>query len=461
MTSDISGKPSSQDPTHAAVPLAANPLAAPQALPTRRTALLNARILDPSTNLDVRGDLFAEKGRIADFGPAIFPDGPPQDALKINCNGMVLAPGLVDMRVHLGEPGHEQAETIASGAAAAVAGGITTLASLPNTNPVIDDVSLVEFIARRARETKLVKIHPYAAVTRGLDGKALTEIGTMSRAGAVAFCDGDHWIADALVMRRALAYARNFDALIVQHPEEPSLAKGGLMTEGEMSSRLGMAGIPAAAEVIAVERDLRLLSLTGGRLHFAHVSTHAAIDAIRKAKEAGLAVTCDTAPPYALLNINAVGDYRTFAKLSPPLRTEDDRQSVLAGLADGTIDALASDHMPHDQDSKRLPFPAAAFGGVGMETLLSAALSLHHSGTMDLHKALGLVTYKPADLLRVEAGRIAVGHPADLALIDIDRGWKVSESSLRSKSKNSPFDGLPMTGRAVRTLVDGRTVYTA
>ena len=440
-------------------PRAANPLANPPTAPVRKTAFVNARIVDPASGLDQVGDLLAEKGKIAAFGPNLFRDGSPTDCMTVDCRGRVLAPGLVDMRVHLGEPGHEQSETIETGAAAAVAGGITSLACLPNTSPPVDDVSVLEFIARRARETKLVKIHPYAAITRGLDGVALTEMGLLSDAGAVAFTDGDRWLSDALVMRRALSYARNFDALIVQHAEESRLAAGGMMAEGEVCSRLGLSGIPAAAEVIAVERDLRLLELTGGRLHFAHLSTAEAVGVIARAKARGLAVTCDTAPPYALLNVQSVGDYRTFAKLSPPLRSEQDRLAIVAGLADGTIDALASDHMPHDQDSKRLPFAAAAFGGVGLETLLSACLHLYHDGRLSLHAALALVTCRPADLLRLDAGRIAVGRPADLVLIDPDRPWKVSETALRSKSKNSPFDGLPMQGCALRTIVDGRTVY--
>jgi len=427
---------------------------------TRRSAYLNARLLDPASGLDVRGGLLAVDGKIADFGPRVFADGVPGGVdVVVDCEGLCLAPGLVDMRVQIGEPGAEEKETIPTASRAAAAGGITSLVCLPGTEPPIDDVSTLEFIARRAREAKLVKIFVAPAVTRGLEGRQLTEMGLLAEEGAVAFTDGHQAVADAAVMARALNYAKVFDKPIMQHPEEPSLSAGGQMNAGERATRLGLKGINRLAEVMMIERDLRLVELTGGRYHAAHLSTGAAVEAIRAAKRRGLPVTCDTAPPYFALTEVDVGDYRTFAKLSPPLRGEMDRRAIVEGLADGTIDAVASDHRPHDQDSKRVPFDQAAAGGVGLETLLPLVLELHHKGTLTLLDALALVTHRPAAILEMEAGRMRVGAPADLVLFDPDVPWKIEERALRSKSKNTPFDKRPTQGRAVRTVVDGRTVF--
>ncbi len=330
---------------------------------------------------------------------------------------------------------------------------------LPNTTPVIDDMSVVEFVARRARLLGLTKVYPYGAVTSGLEGKELAEMGMLNEAGAVAFTDGVKAVASAKVMRQALSYARTFGLLIVEHAEEPTLAAGGAMNSGEVATRLGLAGIPREAEVIIVERDIHLVRMTEGRLHFAHLSTAAAIDAVRKAKASGLAITCDTAPPYFAMNENAVGDYRTFAKLSPPLRAEEDRLAVIEGLRDGTIDAIASDHAPEDEDAKRLPFAQAAFGGIGLETLLSISLELYHNGAMSLPDVLRLITCKPAELMGLKAGRLAKGAAADLTLFDPDRAWQIREHELYSKSKNTPFDYRPVQGRVLMTVVDGRRVF--
>jgi dihydroorotase len=415
----------------------------------------SARLLDPASRRDEIGDLLIRDGRIAALGARLQA---PRDAAIVDCAGACLAPGLVDMRVQLREPGAEHMENMVSASQAAAAGGVTTMAALPNTTPPIDDVALVDFVARRARDIGLVNIHTYAAATKGLEGRQLTEMGLLAEAGALGFTDATQAIADALVMRRALSYARTFDLLIIQHPEEPSLATGA-MTEGEIATRLGLPGIPPAAEVMMVERDLRLVELTGGRYHAAHVSTADAIAAIRQAKARGLPVTCDTAPPYFALNETAVGDYRTFAKLSPPLRSEEDRRAVVAGLKDGTIDAIASDHAPYDQDSKRLPFTSAASGIIGLETLLPLGLELYHNGHLPLLDLLHALTAAPARILRLPAGRLAIGAPADLVLFDLDRPWRIAEKAFRSKSKNSPFDGRPVQGRALTTIVGGRVVY--
>lgn len=423
------------------------------------TAYTGARLIDPASGLDAPGGLLSDGERIVEAGAGLFDNGTPEGATVIDCGGACLAPGLVDIRMHTGEPGQEHKETLATAGRAAVAGGVTSMVCLPNTDPVIDDMSTVEFVARRARKHGLAKVYCYGAVTKGLQGAELAELGMLAQSGAVAFTDGLQPVADAQVMRRALDYARTFGFLIVQHAEEPALSAGGSMNAGETATRLGLSGMPPMAEVIMVERDIRLVEMTGGRLHFAHLSTAGAIDAVRRAKADGLAVTCDTAPPYFALNELAVGNYRTFAKLSPPLRTEDDRQAVIAGLTDGTIDAIASDHLPQDEESKRLPFSEAAFGGTGLETLLPVTLELVHNGQMDLLTALGLITAKPSRLMGLAAGTLTPGEAADLVIFDPETGWKVTEGRLHSKSKNSPFDGRPVQGQVRRTVVDGRGVY--
>jgi len=427
-------------------------------------ALVNARVIDPASGLDQTGGIVVADGVVADIGPHLARSGAvaasgAHGIEAFDCRGLCLAPGLVDMRVQLREPGEEHKETMATASAAAAAGGVTTMVALPNTKPVIDDAALVESVARRARETSRVRIYTYGALTRGLAGKELTEIGLLAAAGAVGFTDGTQAVADAQVMRRALLYARNFSMPIIQHPEEPALARNGAMNDGEIAMRLGIPGIPAVAEAMMVERDLRLVQLTQGRLHIAHVSTRSAVNAIRRAKARGLNVTCDTAPPYFSLNETAVGDYRTFAKLSPPLRTEADRRAVIEGLKDGTIDAIASDHAPHDTDAKRLPFAQAAFGMIGLETLLCISLELVHNRYLALPAALAKMTQAPAALLGLNAGRLSKGVAADLFLFDPERPWKIAEEDFHSKSKNSPFDGRPVQGRVLRTWVGGRTVF--
>src|ERR1700723_1367605 len=424
-----------------------------------RRLFRNARLIDPESGRDGPGDIIVVDDRIAAIGANISAQGLGADVEVVDVGGLCLTPGLVDMRVQLREPGGENIESIESGSQAAAAGGVTTMIALPNTEPPVDDVSVVEFLARRAREVRLAKIHTYAAATKRMEGKELTEIGLLAANGVVGFTDGVKAIANALVMRRVLAYARTFDQLIVQHPEEPSLAGAGEVTEGEVATRLGLAGITPAAEVIMVERDLRLVAITGARYHVAHVSTEAAIEAIRGAKAAGLPVTCDTAPPYFALNETAIGDYRTFAKLSPPLRAERDRQAVVAGLADGTIDAIASDHSPWDQDSKRLPFSSASYGIVGLETLLPLSLELYHNRHLTLLELIRRLTANPARILRLPVGRLAPGAPADLVLFDPDLPWRISTDDFRSKSKNAPFDGRPVQGRVELTVVDGRTIF--
>ena len=416
-----------------------------------QVAYVNARLLDPAAGLDTAGGILTDGEAITDVGPGVTKKKAPKGARIVDCHGKCLSPGLVDIRVELGD--------LAATVEAAVSGGVTSMVCLPTPELVIDDMSEVEFVARRARKLGLAKVYPYGAVTKGLEGKELAEMGLLAEAGAVAFTDGERAVADAQTMRRAMSYASTFGLMIVQHPEEPSLATDGVMNAGETATRLGLFGIPKEAEVIMVERDLRLASLTGGRLHIAHVSTAETVDTLRRAKADGLNVTCDTAPPYFALNETAIGDYRTFAKLSPPLRAEQDRQAVVEGLADGTIDAIASDHTPRDEESKRLPFAQAAPGGIGLNTLLAVSLELYHNGHLSLLEVLKLVTSAPAGLMGLPAGSLKEGAPADLVLFDPDEGWKVDADKLVGKAQNSPFDGRPVQGRVLRTVIDGRPVF--
>jgi dihydroorotase len=420
------------------------------------TFITNARLLDPVSGLDAPGALLIRDGLIADYGAGLTA---LEGATVVDAAGACLAPGLIDLRANLGEPGAEHRETIASAAQAAAAGGITTICVLPDTDPALDDPALISFITRRGEATGSVTLLPYGAATSGCAGKELAEYGLLREAGAIAFTDGVRAIASARTMRLALSYARAFGSFIVQHPEEPSLASGGAATEGELATRLGLPGITPAAEAIMVARDIALARITGGHVHFAHISTAAALDLIRAAKAEGLAVTCDTAPPYFDLNETAIGDYRSYAKLSPPLRTEADRQAVVAALADGTIDAIASDHQPRDADDKRLPFAQAEAGGAGLATLLGVTLARVHAGDLPMLTALGLLTSRPATLLGLPQGRLAKGAPADLVLFHPDRGWKVEAGKLPGKAQNSPFDGRALEGRVLGTWKAGRRVF--
>ncbi len=415
-----------------------------------------ARLIDPASATDLVGNLLVRDGKILDLGNNL---GIPEGATIIEARDLVLVPGLVDMRAAVGEPGFEYRETIKSAATAASAGGITSLAVLPDSKPAIDDPALARLLRARGEETGAITIYPYGALTRGCEGDEMAELGLLREAGAVAFTDGRRALADARLMRRILAYARHFGARIVQHPEDPSLAAGGSATEGELATRLGLPGIPAAAEAIMVARDLRLAQLSSGAIHFAHVSTAESIELIRRAKHDGINVTCDTAPPYFDLNETAIGDFRSYAKLSPPLRPESDRLAVVAGLADGTIDAVASDHQPRDADDKRYPFAQASAGGAGLSTLLGVTLAQVHSGSLTLDQAIALLTHNPAKVLGVDAGTLAIGAKADLCLFHPTRVWQVEAGKLPGKAQNTPFDGRAMEGSVIGTWKNGRRVF--
>ena len=420
------------------------------------TLVRKIRYLDSSAQELHEGELLIHDGIIADFGHSL---GRPDGSEIIEAEGAILCPGLVDMRASLGEPGFEYRETIASAAQAAAAGGITSIAVLPDSAPPIDDPALVHLIIARGIETGSVSLLPYGAATRGLQGEELAEYGLLKAAGAVAFTDGGKTIASSRLMRLALSYASGFGARIVQHPEDYELAKGGAATAGARATWMGLPGIPAAAEAICVARDIRLAELTGGAVHFAHVTTGEALDLIRKAKDKGLRVTCDTAPPYFDLNETAIGDYRTYSKLSPPLRAEADRLAVVEGLKDGTIDAIASDHQPRDADDKRLPFADAAPGGAGLATLLGITLAQVQNGALTMPQALALLTKKPAAWLGLEAGVIAKGRPADLCLFHPERSWVVQAGRLPGKGQNTPFDGRALEGVVLGTWKAGKRVF--
>ncbi len=424
------------------------------------TALLltNARLIDPGTGRDERGAVLVRDRLVVDIirgGATASPDS----ATVIDCGGRVLAPGLVDMRAFIGEPGAEHRETLKSASEAAAAGGVTTIVCMPDTDPIVDDPAIVDFVQRRARDTAVVNIHPAAALTKGLQGREMTEIGLLAEAGAVGFTDGARSVSDAQVMRRALTYARDFGALVMPHVEDPALVGEGVMNEGELASRLGLHGIPREAETVMLERDLRLVRLTGARYHAAMISCADSVEIVRRAKEAGLPVTCGVSINNLTLNENDIGDYRTFLKLSPPLRHEDDRQAVIEALAEGVIDAIVSDHNPQDVETKRLPFAEAANGAVGLETLLSAALRLVHDGRLSLVQLIRALSTRPAEILGLPAGRLAPGAPADLILFDPDAPYVLDKANLRSRSKNTPYDEARLQGRVLLTLVGGRIVY--
>jgi len=425
----------------------------------QRIAYINARLIDPATGLDQTGDLITEGNVITDFGSSLIGDTKPDNIQIIDCGGHILCPGLIDLQVHFREPGQEHKETIKSGSKSAAAGGLTSVVCMPNTKPAIDDPAIVDFIHTRAKETSYINIHVYGSITRGQKGTDLSEMGLLKDAGVVGFTDDGHPVMNAQVMRRALEYSSILDLPVAQHAEDMSLAAGGCMNEGKTATRLGLRGIPNIAESIMIERDIALLELTGGHYHALHISAKESVEVIRRAKEKGLNVTCEVTPHHLSLTEEDIGQYRTFAKMNPPLRTETDVDALKEGLKDGTIDAIATDHAPHDRESKRVTMDAAAFGIVGVETMLPLLLELVHNGTLTLSQALAKVTCNAADIIRQPSGRLVKGARADLTLIDPNMNWTIDTDQFSSKSHNSPFDGRHVKGRAIRTIVAGQTVY--
>ena len=419
----------------------------------------NTRIIDPASGRDIEGALLVEDGLISDIAEGVAP-GVPDSATIIDAKGQVLAPGLIDMRVFTGEPGHEYRETLASASEAAAAGGITSFVCMPDTMPVIDDAALVDFIIRRASATAKVNILPAAAMTIGLGGKEITEFGLLKQAGAVCFTDGRRSLSCTATLRTAFTYAANFDMPIINHLDDKGLSCNGVVNEGLMATGLGLAGIPAEAETIPLERDLMLASLTGVRYHAAQISSAASLDIVSRHRATNSAISCGVSINNLSLNENDVGSYRTFFKLSPPLRAEEDRLALVEGLNSGAIDIIHSGHDPQDVEGKRRPFAEAADGAIGLETMLSAALRLVHNGDVDLSALLRAMTSRPAEILGLDSGRLCVGAPADMILLDLNYPWVVAEEALCSRSNNTVFERARMTGKVSKTFIRGKEVFS-
>jgi dihydroorotase len=423
------------------------------------TVLKNARIVDPSRSLDEVGTIIVENDRIVASGADARNQGVPEGALIIDCKGKAVLPGLVDARVFIGEPGAEHRETIASASHAAAAGGVTSIVMMPDTDPVIDNVALVEFVMRTARDTAVINVYPAAAVTKGLHGEEMTEIGLLREAGAVAITEGRRSIANSQLMRRALTYARDFGVVLAHEAQDPYLGSNGVMNEGLFASWLGLSGTPREAEVIPLERDMRLAALTQGAYHAAQISTAMSAEVISRAKANGLNVTSGVSINHLSLNENDIGEFRTFFRLQPPLRLEEDRLAMVEALRDGTIDIIVSAHDPQDVDTKRLPFADAAAGAIGLETMLGAALRLYHNGDVPLLRIVEAMSSAPARIFGLDAGSLRPGSKADMTIVDLDEPWVVKEEDLRSRSKNSCFEGARFQGRVVQTFVSGKSVF--
>jgi len=428
---------------------------------SRPTAFTNVRLLDPASGYDGPGAVVVTEGVIADVVKGGDVGSLSKDIEVVDGRGALLLPGLVDIRVKTGEPGTETKETLKSAARAAAAGGVTSIVLQPDTHPVVDEPSVVDFILRRARDIELVNVYPAGAATKGAEGQRMAEIGLMAEAGCLYVTDADRPIVDSKVMRRVLSYAKAFNVLVAHRPADPWLSGGAAASEGEFASRMGLPSVPAVAEKIMLERDLALVELTGARLLVDQLTTEAAIESFRRGRDKGLAVIATTSINHLSFNEIDIGDYRTFCKLDPPLRSEDDRQAVIDAVASGQIAVVVSAHAPAPAEDKRLPYDEAAPGAIGLQTLLPALLAFHHEGRIPLLDLIRTVTCAPADLLGLSAGRLAKGAPADLVLCDLSAPIVIDADQLLSKSKNSPFDGRRLQGKVLRTLVDGRTVYRA
>jgi dihydroorotase len=421
-----------------------------------RLLVREARVVDPTQGHDGVMDLLIEDGKIRSLGRSIS----IRDTEVLEARGLTVVPGLIDMHVHLREPGFEYKETIATGTAAAAAGGFTAVASMANTEPPNDCAAVTQLILDKAALAGKARVHPIGSATRGMEGRELSEIGEMVAAGAVAISDDGRPVSDPNVLRRAMEYAKAFGIAVIEHCETPELHPGGVMNEGYWSTVLGLRGIPRASEEIAVARNIRLAELTGARLHIAHLSTAGALASVRAAKARGLAVTCEVTPHHLLLTDERVKRYDTQAKMKPPLATEEDRQALVEGLKDGTVDAIATDHAPHHADEKDEDFDSAPFGIVGLETAVPLCLDrLHRAGIVSLPRLVELLSTGPARILKVPGGTLAPGSPADVTLLDLEQVSRVEPRSFLSKGKNTPFAGWELRGRAVRTLLGGKTIW--
>ncbi|MBL4916185.1 dihydroorotase [Szabonella alba] len=417
--------------------------------------LENARVIDPEAGEIREANVILDNGLIAAIGDA----SAPMDARIIDCGGKYLAPGIVDIGVKIGEPGERHRESFRSAGLAAAAGGVTTIIARPDTVPAIDTPEVLEFVTRRALESSPVRIRHMAALTKGRAGREMTEIGFLLDAGAVAFTDGDHVVTDTKVLSRALTYARSLGALVIGHPQDPGLSAGAAVTSGKFASLMGLPGVHPMAERIGLDRDLGLIEMTGARYHADQITTARSLPTLQRAKANGLPVTAGVSIHHLTLNELDVGDYRSFFKLSPPLRSEEDRLAVVAAVAEGLIDVISSMHTPADEESKRLPFEEAQAGAVALETFLPAMMRLYHAGALSLPDLFRAASLNPARLLGLPQGRMEEGAPADLVLFDPDAPFLLDRFTLRSKSRNTPFDGQRMEGRVQATFVAGRQVF--
>jgi dihydroorotase len=423
-----------------------------------RLLLKGGRVVDPAQGLDAVLDVMLADGVVADVGGRVAARG----AEVFDAAGLVVCPGFIDLHTHLREPGREDKETVATGTRAAAAGGFTAVCAMPNTEPVNDNAGTTRFVLEQARARGLVRVYPIGAITKGSRGEELAEYGELREAGCVAVSDDGRPVASARVMRRALEYARAFDLAVIDHCEEPSLSQGASMNEGRVATLLGLRGAPAMAEALVVERDAQLAELVGGRVHIAHLSAAASVDAVRRAKARGVRITAEATPHHLLLTDQAVkdSDYDTHTKMNPPLRVEADRLAVLAGLGDGTIDCIATDHAPHTVDDKKVEFDQAAFGIVGLETAVSLCLDrLVRPGLLDLVRLVELLSAGPAHVLGLPGGTLAPGAPADVTVLDLDRKVKVDPDRFHSKGRNTPFAGWALRGAPVATIVGGDVVW--
>ena len=416
----------------------------------------DGHVIDPGQNLDGIMDILVEKGLIKKIGPNI----PENGARVISAKGLIVAPGFIDMHVHLREPGFENKETIATGTRAAAAGGFTSVACMPNTNPVVDNQSVVEFILSKAELEGVVNVFPIGAITKNLEGVELSNIGELRQAGAVGISDDGKPVQSAEIMRRAMQYARMFDLPVIDHCEDKTLTVDGVMHEGVVATKLGLPGMPSVAEEVMVRRDIALARGTGCHFHAAHVSTWEAVAAIRNAKKAGIRVTAEATPHHFILDHEALLTYSTMTKMNPPLRGKEDVEAVREGLADGTIDAIATDHAPHGPLDKDVEFQQAAFGIVGLETALGLTLTfLVKPGILTLSQAISRFTGGPSRILGLNRGALKEGMPADITLFDPDVEWVVDREKFKSRSKNTPFHNWKLNGRAVTTIVNGKIAY--
>jgi len=422
--------------------------------------LINARIIDPKNQMDEIGGLIIDiNGKIKAVGKKVANGNLPTGAEKIDLKRQILIPGIVDMRVFVGEPGYEYKENFRTLSNAALSGGVTSVVSMPNTSPVIDNVSMVDFLKRRGRDKAKINIYPAASLTKNIEGKQMTEFGLLKRKGIIAFTDGLKTVQNPQVMSRIMNYAGESGALIMQHAEDNILSAGGLINEGEISTRLGLKGIPFLAEKIIVERDLSFLEEYNCRYHISQISSGKTLSTIKRAKEEGKIFSTGVSINNLSLNENDIGDFRTFLKLSPPLRTEQDRLSLINAIDEGLIEVIVSDHKPEDEESKRLTFAQAATGATGIETLLPLALELFHNDSLKLNKIIAPLTSNPAKILGIDKGSLQIGRDADLCVVDINKPWVVNKNELLSKSKNTPIEDRKLQGQIIKTFIKGEIAF--